>query len=82
MISPIININGSSRDDLIKPRLEACDALMDAITAIQQATPNGRDYPGDAERCLADRQIHYDRIAALHELREKLYAEAIYIRGE
>ena len=82
MITPMLNINGSSADDLINPRLAAMDHLMDAIEALSQAVPNGRDYPGNATACLADREEHYDRIKAIKVLREAIYAEAIAIKEQ
>lgn len=82
MITPTVNINGTSRDDLINSRLEAMDHLMDAIEALKCVTPNGRDYPGDPARCAADRTEHYQRIGALTAMRDAIYAEAIRIKGE
>lgn len=82
MITPQININGSSADDLINPRLQAMDHLMDAIEALSQAVPNGRDYPGNTTACLADREEHYDRIRAIKAIREAVYAEAIAIKSQ
>lgn len=82
MITPQININGSSADDLINPRLQAMDHLMDAIEALSQAVPNGRDYPGNTTACLADREEHYDRIKAIKAIREAIYAEAIAIKSQ
>ena len=82
MIRPTLNINGSSADDLIEPRRAAYDALQDAIKALQQVTPNGRDYPGDNDRCVADRQAHYDRLAALHAIAAEIVAEAVGIKEQ
>lgn len=82
MITPQLNINGSSADDLIKPRRDAMDHLMDAIEALSQAVPNGRDYPGNATACLADREAHYDRIRAIKAMREEIYAEALAIMAQ
>lgn len=82
MISPIVNINGTSKDDLINPRLAALDHINDVIEELKNITPNGRDYPGDTERCMADRQIHYDRINMLRNLYNHLYEEAIAIKGQ
>lgn len=82
MITPLLNINGSSADDLINPRLAAMDHLMDAIEALSQAVPNGRDYPGNSTACIADREEHYDRIKAIKALREAIYAEAIAIKEQ
>ena len=82
MIRPTLNINGSSAFDLIDPRRTAMDALMDTIDALKHAAPNGRDYPGDTERLNADRATHFDRLAALHTLREELLDEALYIQKQ
>tara|TARA_R110000822_G_scaffold3973_14_gene17111 strand:+ start:4298 stop:4552 length:255 start_codon:yes stop_codon:yes gene_type:complete len=82
MISPTLNINGSSLTDLTHPRIAAYDALQDAIKALQRVTPNGRDYPGDNDRCVADRQAHYDRLAALQAIAAEIVAEAVGIKEQ
>ena len=82
MITPQLNLNGSSADDLIEPRLQAMDHLVDAIEALSQAVPNGRDYPGNAVACIADREEHYDRIRAIKTIREAIYAEALAIKEQ
>jgi hypothetical protein len=82
MIRPILNINGSSAFDLIDQRRNAMDALLEAIDALKQLTPNGRDYPGHYDRCIADRETHFDRLAALHALREELLDEALYLQQQ
>lgn len=78
-ISPTLNINGTSAADLIDPRRAAFDALTNVIVILKQVTPNGRDYPGDADRCAADRSAHFDRILTINTLREQIYAEAVAI---
>jgi hypothetical protein len=82
MIRPIVNINGSSLTDLTHPRIAAYDALQAAIKALQQVTPNGRDYPGDNDRCVADRQAHYDRLAAITAIATEIVAEAVLIKEQ
>jgi len=82
MIRPILNLNGSSAFDLIDQRRHAMDALLEAIEALKQCTPNGRDYPGHYDRCIADRDTHFDRLAALHTLREELLDEALHIQKQ
>ena len=80
MIRPTININGTSKDDLIDPRIKAMGLLRDAIEALKQVTPNGRDYPGDDARCAADREEHYRRINAMNAIHDAIYEEAIRIK--
>jgi hypothetical protein len=81
MITPTLNINGSSADDLINPRLKAWSNLRDAIEVLLQATPNGRDY-GDYEQCKADRKKHYDRIEAIDKICHEIYSEAVAIKRQ
>lgn len=81
-ITPRLNLNGTGMDDLMDPRFKAMDSLMDAIDALRQATPNGRDYPGDAAACIADRDEHYSRIGVLTALREALFAEILLIQRQ
>jgi hypothetical protein len=82
MITPTININGSSKDDLIAPRLDAALYLKSAIEALKQTTPNGRDYLGDTDMCSADREEHYARLAKLRALHDALMGEALYIKEQ
>jgi hypothetical protein len=82
MIKPILNRNGSSVTDLTEPRLAARDALLTAIDAVMKAAPHGRDYPGDSDRCQADRLAHYERIGGLEHLATELMAEAIAIKNQ
>lgn len=80
MIQPIININGTSRDEHIALRREAIDAVRAAIEALRALVPNGRDYPGQPERLEADRSAHFDRMTALRDLSDEIMREAIAIQ--
>ena len=82
MIRPTLNINGSSAFDLIDPRRNAMALINDVIETLKQVTPNGRDYIGDNDRLTADRTTHFDRLAALHTLREELLDEALHIQQQ
>ena len=82
MITPILNINGSSPKDLIEPRMEARDFIRSAIEAMLKATPNGRDYPGDNMACVTDRITHYDRIETLSRIGYELMQEAVAIQEQ
>jgi hypothetical protein len=84
MIRPTLNINGSDAFDLINPRRDAMDLINELIEALKQVTPHGRDYPSDLEQValVADRNIHFDRLAALHTLREELLDEALHIQQQ
>lgn len=82
MIRPTLNINGSDAFDLINPRRDAMDLINELIEALKQVTPNGRDYICDRERFIADRNTHFDRLAALRVLREELLEEALHIHQQ
>ena len=81
MIRQVVNINGTSRADLIKQRTDVMAALYNAIDALKQGMPNGRDYPNDKEQCVADRQKQYGRIATLNAMRDELLEEALLIQN-
>lgn len=82
MIRPTLNINGSDPFDLIAPRRDAMDMLTEVIEILKQVAPDGRDYIGDRDRLTADRNTHFDRLAALHTLREELLDEALCIQQQ
>jgi hypothetical protein len=82
LIRPTININGTHPEDLIRPRLDANRSLNLVVEWLKEVTPNGRDYPGDNERCVADRRTHYARIAALRDLQGVLLEEALTIKDQ
>ena len=82
MIRPTLNINGSDAFDLINPRRNAMALIDEVIEALKLVTPNGRDYICDRERFIADRNTHFDRLAALHTLREELLEEALHVQQQ
>ena len=82
MIRPTLNNNGTSASDLIDQRRTAMDLIDEVINTLKQVTPNGRDYIGDTDLLAADRTTHFDRLAALHTLREELLDEALYIQKQ
>lgn len=83
MITPTLNLNGSSADDLIKPRHDAYDLLIAAIKTLGQVTPHGRDYLGDdVDRYAADYEAHYTRQQALYIIATEIVAEAVAIKEQ
>jgi hypothetical protein len=82
MITPTININGSSADDLIQPRMDAYAILREAKILLQRVTPNGRDYPGDVDKCVADREAHYARLSQINAIMAEIIAEAVNIKEQ
>lgn len=72
---PTIHLNGSSPDRLIEEWDAAYQAIGDAITALAQCAPNGRDYYplGIAAYRTAENE-HRARLTALHGIRDDLQA--------
>jgi hypothetical protein len=81
--APIININGASADQLLADHLAACDALREAIKAVQATTPHGRDFqtarPGQYEKA---RDQYWNRSKRLHEVLDELIAIATDIHAQ
>ena len=44
MITPTVNLNGTSGKELFNLNLAVVEKLRDAIDALAKACPNGRDY--------------------------------------
>jgi hypothetical protein len=46
IVLPIVNLNGTSRQELLRQYVVGIDGLQKAITALREMAPHGRDYPG------------------------------------
>lgn len=70
---PTIHLNGSGKKNLTEQLENAVIALNNALDALQQAAPHGRDYypQGDDAYNLAARQ-HRSRIESLHLVQNEL----------
>jgi len=76
IMTPILSLHGTSADELIQQRIDACAAIRDAMQALSATSPNGRDYIGHPSLYEADRAIYAERFAALDRLHNELMAEA------
>jgi hypothetical protein len=75
-MQPIVNINGTSREELVRMRVKASDALHQAMKAMQKLSPHMRDYLGNREAWMADRDVYIARFAALDRMANELMDEA------
>ncbi len=82
IMHPVINLNGTSREQLIDARLDAVSALRDAMKAMQELRPHMRDYLGNNETWQADRDIHTARFSALDAMANDLIDEALSLQDE
>jgi hypothetical protein len=61
---PTVHMNGTSRQDLVAGYVQAINKVEEAITALRQAAPNGRDYypvPGSLEKAQAEHDVRIGR---------------------
>ena len=80
LVKPFININGSDPDRMMEDILAARDKLSEAIKAMKEIIPHGRDYPGRTDLYAKARDQHLDRIRALIKIENEMYeiVEHIY----
>jgi hypothetical protein len=72
---PLVHLNGTRASDLIDANLKAANAIREAISAIQRAYPNARDYyPLGNDASARAMREHESRIARLNEVRAELMA--------
>jgi ferritin len=74
LATPVVNLNGSSPNELIRQNTQAGEAIHQAITALTHAAPHGRDYQThqDPEAFAQAQREHRDRIQALIRVRGEL----------
>jgi len=68
---PIVNINGTSRKQLLEQYLAALLALQVTVKAVQDAAPHGRDYVhgGNISAAIAE---HVERLAVLQRVADEI----------
>jgi hypothetical protein len=80
---PRVNLNGSARRSLIEQRRKVCDALNDALQALGEAAPHGRDYQTAAAGSYElARALYEKRHSQLSDMRADIMNEAIAIQSQ
>jgi hypothetical protein len=79
IMQPIVNLNGTSRDDLVKMRIEARRAIHEALRALQELSPHGRDYIGNRDAWKRDSDIYCERFRILDAMANDLLDEGVAI---
>ena len=72
MILPTIHLNGSAAADLAAGYREAYSAIGDAIRAVKNTAPNGRDYPKGQGELFEAIIEHDERISSLARIQQDL----------
>ena len=85
LITPRVNLNGTSKRELVHQQMEICQAIGALQSAMRQATPNGRDFQtvenGD-RLCNEARNAFNDRYNALTTMFEEFQQLAIDIQKQ
>lgn len=82
IITPIFHMNGSGKRALLDQLCTAYRAVQDAMDAIRQASPNGRDYypdEGRFQKAEAQCRARHDQLSAVAA---SLAAEALAIQKQ
>ena len=79
LVLPIVHLNGTSRDALLDQRCKFGQRLREAMEALSEMAPNGRDYYPDPPRMALAVTLHNLRMLALKSLFEQIQAEAVAI---
>jgi hypothetical protein len=83
---PHLNMNGTSKDELISQYTGAIAAMNIAIDMLQLTNPHGRDYPNPIRSLSNAVEQHAARIKAICAVRDTLQLIAEYVdaqsRGE
>lgn len=77
---PTIHLNGTSRERLFEPLIEALNALRTATEKVAATAPNGRDYYPQGEGAIDDAlRQHRRRMQDLEAIQRELteIAEAV-----
>lgn len=80
---PRINLNGTSKGELLQQQLTALDAINAAIDALCAAAPNGRDYQtlpsGAVQLAMSE---HTTRLKLLQTVQDELQTIAMHISDQ
>jgi hypothetical protein len=83
IIKPIINLNGTAPQDLLDQHMNAIAALRSAISLLQAAAPNGRDYQAiKPDVFSAALNAHRDRLDRLESVMSDLELLAEFISDQ
>ena len=77
--TPMIHLNGSAAEDLLRTYVEAVTAVRSAIYALHQTAPNQRDYYPLPPQAFVDAVAqHSERVRKREEVRGSLEYLAEY----
>lgn len=81
MMKPQLNLNGTSRDELIQSRLDVTSRLDAVLEELRKLAPHGRDY-AEWEEYKVDLDIYRARMNSVRSMIEDLVIEASAIQEQ
>ena len=83
LVAPQVNLNGSSKEELLAGYLTVIERLDDLLAALGKVRPNGRDYPHERDKNLpAAVDAWEERVRQLETLRREVSAVGIAINDQ
>lgn len=78
---PLINMNGDRRETLVEQRTKALNAISDALRALIDTCPHGRNYQGypNDNQYRRDKALYDNRYNVLYELHREIERETLAI---
>lgn len=83
LICPVVHTNGTGQEDLMRQYREAYRAVQDALKALAQASPHGRDYYVQEDGALDQAfREHNMRCEKLRSVSDELLEIALHIQDQ
>ena len=82
IMNPTVNMNGDIKQTLVDQRLAVTQKLHEAMEAIRQMNPHGRNYIGNDHQYLLDRAENSRRLNLLLDMYDELMKEAVAIQDQ
>jgi hypothetical protein len=77
---PQVNLNGTSREQLVEQQRNVMHALDALQKAMQEAAPHGRDYQPRPAEFKPAREAWLERMQVIGAMREEIEAHALAIQ--
>lgn len=70
VVTPIIHLNGTSKESLLEALENAYAAVREAMDKLRECAPNGRDYypePGRMDKAVAQHRQRQEHLQAVYD---------------
>lgn len=80
LVLPQVNLNGTSRDELVRQQLAVLAAFRVLQQAMAEASPNGRDYQLRPAEFKPAQEAWWERMQAVEDMRREIETHAMAIQ--